>query len=142
MMSATPAASTDPRRRETMLYVDGFLLPVPKGNLDAYRAMAQKASAIWKDHGALEYRECVMDDAGAGTEGSENFCLSFDKAADARPDETVIFAYITYRSREHRDEVNKKVMADKRIEAMMEGGEMPFDCKRMFYGGFRTIVQA
>jgi uncharacterized protein YbaA (DUF1428 family) len=117
-------------------YVDGFVLPVPKDNLERYREIATKASAIWKEHGALEYRECVGDDLEIKD------ILSFNRLANTSPEETVVFAYIVYRSREHRDEVNAKVMADPRINEMCDPGNMPFDCTRMAYGGFRTIVEA
>jgi uncharacterized protein YbaA (DUF1428 family) len=119
-----------------MNYVDGFLIPVPKKNLDAYREMAEKASQVWKEHGALDYRECVGDDV------NPEFGLSFTKAADCGPDDVVIFSYIVYKSKAHRDEVNAKVMKDERLANMMKGEEMPFDCAKMFYGGFKTIVEA
>lgn len=118
-----------------MSYVDGFVLPVPEGKLDAYRALAEKAGKVWKDHGALEYRECVLED------NKTEFGLPFPQIAGVKPGETVIFAYITYRSREHRDEVNAKVMADERMNDC-GGDDMPFDCKRMAYGGFKTLVEA
>lgn len=117
-----------------MTYVDGFLLPVPKGKIEEYRAIAKKSSEVWKDHGALDYRECVGDDV------NPQFGRSFADAAGAGPDDTVIFSYIVYNSREHRDEVNAKVMEDPRI-ANMPPESMPFDCSRMFYGGFKTIVE-
>jgi uncharacterized protein YbaA (DUF1428 family) len=113
-------------------YVDGFLLPVPKKNVEAYRAMARKASKIWKDHGALAFRECMGDDLRV------KGMRAFPKAVGAKKGETVMFSWIEYRSRAHRDRVNEKVMADPRIAAM--GPDMPFDCKRMYYGGFQTIV--
>lgn len=119
-----------------MNYVDGFVLPVPKKNLEAYRKMAQKAGKIWREHGALEYRECAGDDLDVKTG------LPFTKSAKTKPDETVVFAYIVYKSRAHRDKVNAKVMADKRLGAMMDPKNMPFDCKRMVYGGFEVIVDA
>jgi uncharacterized protein YbaA (DUF1428 family) len=115
-----------------MTYVDGFLLPIPTKKLDAYRALARKASRIWKEHGALDYRECVGDDLDSHGMGS------FPKAAGVKKGETVVFSWIEYRSKAHRDSVNKKVMKDPRIAAMMH--EMPFDPKRMCFGGFRTIV--
>ena len=115
-------------------YVDGFVLPVPKKNLEAYRKMSVKASKVWMDHGAIEYRECAGDDlAGA-------FGPAFTKVMKCKPGETVVFAWVTYRSRAHRDKVNKAVMADPRIAAMCKGKAMPFDVKRMCYGGFRAIV--
>ena len=119
-------------------YVDGFLLPVPKKNLEKYRRMASLAAKVWKEHGALEYKECVADDVKIkGT-------ASFPGAAKAKKGETVFFSYIVYKSRAHRDRVNKKVMKDPRIKAMMEEGktEMPFEDKRMCYGGFKALVEA
>ncbi|MBN8531491.1 MAG: DUF1428 domain-containing protein [Alphaproteobacteria bacterium] len=118
-----------------MSYVDGFVLAVPTGNLDAYKAMAEKAAKIWKEHGALEYKECFADDME-----DKGFCLTFPAAFQAKPDETVVFAYIVYRSREHRDEVNAKVMADPRLSEDCNSDSMPFDAKRMAYGGFKTVV--
>jgi uncharacterized protein YbaA (DUF1428 family) len=117
-------------------YVDGFVLPVPKKKIAAYRRMAQKASKIWKEHGALEYRECVGDDLAV------KFGLSFLKGTKTKPGETIVFAYIVYKSRAHRDSVNAKVMKDPRIGGMCDPKDMPFDCKRMIYGGFKTIVEA
>jgi uncharacterized protein YbaA (DUF1428 family) len=117
-------------------YADGFLLAVPKGKLPAYKAMARKASRIWKDHGALQYRECAGDDLEVkGT-------APFPPAVKARKGETVVLAWILYRSRAHRDRVNKSVMEDPRIAAMCGMKDLPFDVKRMLYGGFRVIVEA
>jgi uncharacterized protein YbaA (DUF1428 family) len=118
-----------------MSYVDGFVLPVPKKNLDSYRRLATEASEIWKDHGALEYRECVGEDLD-----SEGMGITFPRALGVSPDETVVFAWIVYESREHRDQVNEKVMADPRMAEMP--GDMPFDVQRMLYGGFETVVEA
>lgn len=117
-----------------MPYVDGFLLPIPKRNLPAYRRMAQKAGRIWREHGALEYREAVADDLRA------TFAAPFSKAVKLKPGETVFFSWIVYRSRTHRDRVNARVMKDPRMNAMMEGKPMPFDVRRMFYGGFKILV--
>ncbi len=117
-------------------YVDGFVLPVSKDRIERYREISTKASVLWKEHGALEYRECVGDDMNAKD------MVSFPSLAAAKPDETVVFAWIVYNSREHRDEVNAKVMADPRIHEMCGKDDMPFDCARMAYGGFRTIVEA
>jgi uncharacterized protein YbaA (DUF1428 family) len=117
-----------------MNYVDGFLLPVPKKNLEVYRKMAQSAAKVWMEHGALEYRECVGEDLKIAK------VASFLKAAQAKPSETVIFAWIVYKSRAHRDKVNKKVMKDPRLNDMMKDKAMPFDPKRMCYGGFEVIV--
>jgi uncharacterized protein YbaA (DUF1428 family) len=121
-----------------MRYVDGFVLPVPKKKLEAYRRMAKVASKIWREHGALEYRECVADDLKP--KGAK---YTFPQTVRLKAGETVVFAYIVYKSRAHRDRVNAKVMKDPRIAAMMKEGEpMPFDFKRMAYGGFKTIVEA
>jgi uncharacterized protein YbaA (DUF1428 family) len=119
-----------------MSYVDGFVVPVPKKNLKAYRAMAKKASKIWKEYGALDYKECVGDDLDS------KFCLPFPKGIKTKPGETVVFAYIVYKSRKHRDQVNAKVMKDPRIHAMCDPKKMPFDCARMCYGGFKMMVAA
>jgi uncharacterized protein YbaA (DUF1428 family) len=117
-------------------YVDGFVLPVPKKNLAAYRRIAQKASKIWKDLGALEYRECIGDDL------DNKFCMPFPRGIKTKPGETVFFSYIVYKSRAHRDAVNKKVMKDPRIANLCDPKNMPFDCKRMLYGGFKTLVES
>lgn len=119
-----------------MQYVDGFVLPVPKKNLAAYKAMAKKACRVWLDHGALDYRECVAEDVKPGK------VTSFPQSVKLKPGETVVFSWITYKSRKHRDRVMEKVMKDPRIQAMMNPKEPPFDGKRMFFGGFETIVTA
>jgi uncharacterized protein YbaA (DUF1428 family) len=116
-----------------MSYVDGFVLVVPKKKLPAYVKLARKASKVWREHGALDYRECVGDDLKV------KMGLPFPKLAKARMGETVIFSWISYKSRAHRDKVNAKVMADKRLFDGMPK-EMPFDVKRMAYGGFKTLV--
>ncbi|MDQ3196143.1 MAG: DUF1428 domain-containing protein [Pseudomonadota bacterium] len=116
-----------------MQYVDGFVLPVPKENLPAYRRMAQKAGKIWKEHGALAYLECVADDVKPGK------LTSFPQSVKLKADETVVFAWIVFKSRAHRDSVNAKVMKDPRLEDMMDPKSMPFDGKRMIYGGFAPI---
>jgi uncharacterized protein YbaA (DUF1428 family) len=127
-------------------YVDGYVLPVPKKNVAAYRRMAQKAAKVWKDHGALEYRECVGDDLQTivTEKGMKKVrgIPPFGKSVQARSGETVVFSWIVFRSRADRDRVNAKVMKDPRIAAMMEDEKMPFDVKRMLYGGFRVIVEA
>lgn len=115
-----------------MPYVDGFVLAVPKANLDAYRAMATTAGTVWMEHGALSYVECVGDDVPEGK------LTSFPLAVKAEPDEVVVFAWITYPSRAARDEINKKVMADPRLD--MDPTQMPFDGKRMIFGGFETFL--
>ena len=119
-----------------MNYVDGFVLAVPKKKLKQYLAMAKKASKVWKDHGALEYYEAVGDDL------KSKMGVPFPKLANAKAGETVVFAWIVYKSRAHRDKVNKKVMADPRLNEMCNPDDMPFDCKRMTYGGFKIAVAA
>ena len=116
-----------------MQYVDGFVIPIAKKNLAAYRRMAKAAGKVWRDHGALEYREC------AGEDLKGNMGVPFAKLAKAKPSETVIFSWVVYRSRKHRDQVNAKVMKDERIKKMMKS-KPPFDDKRMSYGGFDVIV--
>ena len=117
-----------------MSYVDGFVLPVPKKNLQAYRRMARKAGKIWREHGALEFRECVGDDL------KTKMGIPFSKLAKLKKNETVFFSWITFRSRKDRDRVNAKVMKDPRLESMMDPKAMPFDARRMAYGGFKTLV--
>ncbi|MCW5732031.1 MAG: DUF1428 domain-containing protein [Alphaproteobacteria bacterium] len=117
-----------------MAYVDGFVLPVPTRNLDAYRRMARRAARIWREHGALEVRECVADDVKPGK------LTSFPQSVKLKRGETVVFSWIVYRSRRHRDMVLAKVMQDPRIKRMMEGKPMPFDGRRMFFGGFKVLV--
>ncbi len=115
-------------------YVDGFLLPVPKKNVRAYRRMAQKAGRVWREHGALEFRECVGDDLKPkGT-------VPFGRALKLKRGETVMFSWIVFKSRAHRDKVNAKVMKDPRLAWMMDPKAMPFDYKRMFYAGFKVLV--
>jgi uncharacterized protein YbaA (DUF1428 family) len=121
-----------------MPYVDGFVIPMPKKNVEAYRRIASRAGKIWKEHGALEYRECVGDDLNI--KGAKGIITMFPKAARAKPNETVIFSWIVFKSKAHRDRVNAKVMKDPRLEKMMDKKAMPFDLKRMVYGGFKTIV--
>lgn len=116
-----------------MAYVDGFVLPVPKRKLAAYRRMARKAGKVWKAHGALDFKECVADDVKRGK------WTSFPRAVKLKPGETVFFSYIVYKSRRDRDRVNAKVMKDKRI-AGMDMKDMPFDARRMIYGGFKVVV--
>jgi uncharacterized protein YbaA (DUF1428 family) len=115
-------------------YVDGFVVPVPKRNVEAYRRMAQRAARVWREHGALEFRECVGDDLKV------KMGASFRRLAKAKPGETVFFSYIVYKSRADRDRINKKVMKDPRIAADLDMKSMPFDVKRMAYGGFRVLV--
>jgi uncharacterized protein YbaA (DUF1428 family) len=115
-------------------YVDGFLIPIAKENVSKYKEIAQKAGELWKEHGALEYYECIGDDLDG--EGM----VSFKKAADTSEEETVIFSWIVFESREARDRINAAVMNDPRLKEMMESGSEPFDYKRMAYGGFKTLV--
>ena len=117
-----------------MSYVDGFVLPVPRANVDAYRRLARKAGKVWMEHGALEYVEAVADDVQPGK------LTSFPQAVKLKPDEVVVFSWIRYRSRAHRDKVNAKVMADP-FFAGMAPADMPFEGKRMFWGGFKPFVQ-
>ena len=116
-----------------MPYVDGFVVPVPKKNVEAYRRLARKAGKIWKEYGALEFRECVADDVKKGK------WTSFPRSVKLKPNETVFFSYIVYKSRADRDRINAKVMKDKRL-AGMDMKDMPFDAKRMIYGGFKVAV--
>ena len=115
-------------------YVDGFVLPVPKRNVDAYRRIARKAGKVWREHGALEYRECIADDVSPGE------VTSFPQSVKLKRGETVAFSWIVFKSRAHRDRVNAKVMKDPRLADTMDAKAMPFDAKRMIYGGFEVIV--
>ena len=117
-----------------MRYVDGFVVPVPAGNLKSYRSIAQKAGKIWKEHGALQYIEAVGDDLEV------KFGKSFLKTVKPKPGETVLFSFIVFKSRADRDKVNAKVMSDPRMNKLMGKGPMPFDVKHMSYGGFKSIV--
>jgi uncharacterized protein YbaA (DUF1428 family) len=119
-----------------MRYVDGFLIPVPKKNLGTYLRISRKAGKIWREHGALEYRECVGDDLKV------KFGAPFPRVARAQPRDAVVFSWIVYKSRAHRDRVNAKVMKDPRLASMMDPKSMPFDMKRMAYGGFQIRVDA
>jgi uncharacterized protein YbaA (DUF1428 family) len=119
-----------------MRYVDGFVLPVPKKHLQTYRRMAQKAGRVWRDHGALEYRECVGDDLNVKK------VVPFPRSVKLKGGETVVFSRIVFKSRAHRDRVNAKVMKDPRLAKMMDPKSMPFDHKRMVYGGFKVLVDA
>jgi len=116
-------------------YVDGFVIPIPKKNVAFYQRVAKKACAVWMEYGALDYKECIADDVSAKGH------LSFPQLSKAKPSETVVFAWIVFKSRAHRDKVNAQVMKDPRLAKMMAGGAMPFDTKRMTYGGFKTIVE-
>ena len=118
-----------------MPYVDGFIVPVPKKKGEAYKRLAKKAGKIWKEYGALEFRECVADDVKKGK------WTSFPRSVKLKPSETVFFSYIVYKSRADRDRINAKVMKDKRF-AGMDMKDMPFDAKRMIFGGFKVMVDA
>jgi uncharacterized protein YbaA (DUF1428 family) len=118
-----------------MAYVDGFLLPVSKRRMEAYRRLSQRAGKIWREYGALEYRECVGDDLNV------KGMVPFSRKVRLKPGETVVFSWIVYKSRAHRDAVNAKVMKDPRMAKMMDDPKsMPFDVKRMAYGGFKVLV--
>jgi uncharacterized protein YbaA (DUF1428 family) len=117
-----------------MAYVDGFLLPVPKKNREAYRRMARKAGKVWREHGALDYVECLADDVKPGK------WTSFPQAVKLKAGEAVWFSWIVYKSRKHRDRVLAKVMKDKRLAPMMDPKAMPFDGRRMMWGGFKVMV--
>lgn len=119
-----------------MSYVDGFVLPVPKKNLAAYKKIAAKAGKLWREHGALDYKECVGDDLAA------KGMVPFPKTVKLKASETVVFAYIVFKSKAHRNAVNKKVMGDPRLHKICNPKDIPFDCKRMVYGGFKVMVDA
>ena len=118
-----------------MSYVDSFVIPVPKKNLKTYRRMSRTMGKVWRDHGATEYIECVADDVKPGK------VTSFPQSVQMKDDETVVFSWIVYESREHRDGVNAKVMEDPRMKDMMDPKNMPFDGMRMFWGGFKTLIE-
>lgn len=115
-------------------YVDGFVLAVPKKNIEAYRRMARKAGKVWREHGALHYVECVADDVKPGK------LTSFPQAVKLKANEVVWFSWIVYKSRRDRDRILKKVLADPRLKSMMDPKQMPFDARRMIYGGFKVSV--
>ena len=117
-----------------MSYVDGFVLPIPTKNMAAYRKMARLAGKVWREHGALDYKECIADDVKPGKH------TSFPQSVKLKAGETVVFSYIVYKSKADRNRINKKVMADPRLAAMMDPKSMPFDGKRMFWGGFKVFV--
>jgi len=119
-----------------MPYVDGFVVPVPTKHLPAYRRLARKAGRIWREHGALEFRECVADDVKPGK------LTSFPRSVKLKPNETVCFSWIVYKSRRDRDRINAKVMSDPRLANMIDAKSLPFDAKRMIYGGFKVLVDA
>ena len=117
-----------------MSYVDGFVVPVPAASLDAYKKMARLAGKVWKEHGALAYHECVADDVKPGK------TTSFPQAVKLKDGEVVVFSWIVYKSRAQRDRINAKVMKDPRLASMMDPKKLPFDGKRMFMGGFKTMI--
>jgi uncharacterized protein YbaA (DUF1428 family) len=116
-------------------YVDGFVTPVPKDRINEYKRIARLAGKIWLEYGALEYVECLADDVSVGKR------TSFPRSVKLKDDEVVLFSWITYKSRAQRDRILKQVMADERLQAMGDPKDMPFDAKRMFWGGFKTIVE-
>lgn len=118
-----------------MAYVDGFVLPVPKRNLAEYRRISKVAGKVWRDHGAMDYKECAGDDMNVPCG------MPFPKLVKPKRGETIVFSWILFKSRAHRDRVNAKVMKDPRLASMMNPKKMPFDVKRMVYGGFKTIVE-
>jgi uncharacterized protein YbaA (DUF1428 family) len=117
-------------------YVDGYVVPVPRDKIEAYRELAAKAAAVWREHGALQVWECVGDDVKPGK------VTSFPQAVQLKDDETVVFSWIVFNTREDRDRINEKVMADPRLKDMMDPKQLPFDGMRMFWGGFKSIVEA
>jgi uncharacterized protein YbaA (DUF1428 family) len=117
-------------------YVDGYVVPVPRDKVEAYRELAAKAAAVWREHGALQVWECVGDDVKPGK------VTSFPQAVQLKDDETVVFSWIVFNTREDRDRINEKVMADPRLKDMMDPKQLPFDGMRMFWGGFKSIVEA
>ena len=119
-----------------MNYVDGFVVPVPRKNLTAYRRLSQKAGKVWREYGAIDYKECVGDDVKVGK------LTSFPQSVKLKPGEVVVFSWITYKSRAQRDRINAMVMKDPRLADMMDPKSLPFDAKRMFFGGFKIFVEA
>jgi uncharacterized protein YbaA (DUF1428 family) len=124
------------QRENAMNYVDGFVVPVPTAKLPDYRKLARRAGKIWREHGALEYIECV------GDVGPPGKATSFPQAVKLKAGETVVFSWIVYKSRRDRDRINKLVMSDPRLADMMDPKKLPFDGKRMFWGGFKVLVEA
>lgn len=116
-------------------YVDSFIVPVPKDKLDEYQKLAELSAKVWREHGALDYFECMADDAPVGE------LTSFPKSVNLKKDEIVIISCITYRDREHRDEVNKLCMEDERLSFMSDMETLPFDAKRMIWGGFKSFIE-
>ncbi len=138
LFTSIPKPENITHRRKIVMptYVDGYVLPVPKDRIEDYRRLAEKAATVWKEHGALEYRECAGEDLDV------NDLVPFPRMVELQPGETVVFAWIVFNSRQHRDEVNAKVMKDPRLAETMDQKNMPFDMKRMVYGGFEVIVEA
>jgi uncharacterized protein YbaA (DUF1428 family) len=118
-----------------MAYVDGFVLPIPKRNIDAYKRLSRRAGKIWREYGALEYHECIADDVKPGK------WTSFPQSVKLKPNEVVWFSWILYKSRKDRDRINAKIMKDPRLADMMDAKSMPFDGKRMIFGGFEEAVR-
>ena len=133
MASIDPKAY--PKEIPVARYVDGFIVAVPANKVEDYRKLSRKAGKIWMEYGALEYTECIADDVKPGK------LTSFPQSVKLKAGEVVVFSWITYKSRKQRDSVNKKVMSDPRLEAMMDPKNLPFDGKRMIWGGFKTIVE-
>lgn len=121
-------------------YVDGFVITIPKKNIEMYKKMAKYGAKTWMKHGALDYKECVLEDGEPDMGGMS--ILTFGKLGKAKPDETVVFAYIVYKSRKHRDQVNKKVMKDMEMNDAMKDMPMPFKMNKMTYGGFEVLVDS
>lgn len=117
-------------------YIDGFVVPVPEDRLDDYKKIARRAAKVWREHGALEYVECVADDVKSGK------TTSFPQSVKLKPGELVVFSWIAFKSRKHRDQVNAKVMSDPRLADMMDPKNLPFDGKRMIWGGFKPVIEA
>jgi uncharacterized protein YbaA (DUF1428 family) len=134
-MSVPAMVSGETRRMIMGRYVDGIVVPVPKKKVQAYRKMARLAGKVWREHGALEYHECVADDVKKGK------VTSFPQAVKLKPSETVVFSWIVYKSRADRDRIMKKVMEDPRLASMMDMDNLPFDAERMFWGGFKPLVE-
>jgi uncharacterized protein YbaA (DUF1428 family) len=119
---------------KTMAYVDGFVVPLPKDKIDAYKEMSRRCGEVWREYGALSFRECIADDVKPGK------LTSFPQAVDLKENEVVVFSWIEYKSRADRDAINEKVMKDPRLADVMDPAKMPFDGKRMIYGGFETMI--
>lgn len=132
----TNTKQSKPSRRHTARYVDGFVLAVPKRKLPAYRLLSRKMAKIMKEYGVIEYRECVGDDM------KTTMGLPFPKLVKPKPNEVIVFSWISFKSKANRNSINKKIMKDPRVAKMCDMSKMPFDCKRMAYGGFKVMVDA